>query len=100
MDANPDNDTGEPALAFTSREFSFYPTAFLFCDHDFANCDGGVNTVEGPDWDDHNDDLVLGNRYFGKVSVRARDGDAAGVKFAVEGGRTPSVGCMCWQRSS
>ena len=84
VDANPD-DAGEPALAFTSREFSFYPAAFLFCDHDFSNCDGGVNTLQGPDWDDHNDDLVLGHRYFGKVSVRARDGDAAGVKFAVEG---------------
>ena len=79
------NDADGPALAFTSREFSFYPTAFLFCDHSFADCDGGVNTLQGPEWDDHNDDLVLGNRYFGRVSVRARDGDADGVRFAVEG---------------
>ncbi len=78
-------DTGGPALAFTSREFSLYPTIFLFCDHDFANCDGGVNTLQGPDWDDHNDDLVLGHRYFGRVSVQARDGDADGVTFAIEG---------------
>ena len=78
------DDTGGPALAFTSREFSFYPTAFLFCDHDFANCDPVVNTLQGPDWDDHNDDLVLGNRYFGRVSVRARDGDADDVKIAIE----------------
>ena len=79
------NDANGPALAFTSREFSFYPTVFLFCDHDFANCDPVVNTLQGPDWDDHNDDLVLGNRYFGRVSVQARDGNADGVRFAVEG---------------
>ncbi|WP_419552331.1 hypothetical protein [Candidatus Poriferisodalis sp.] len=79
------DDSGGPALAFTSREFSFYPSAFLFCDHEFANCDGSVNSLQGPDWDDHNDDLVLGNRYFGRVSVQARDGDADGVKYAVEG---------------
>ena len=79
------DDTAGPALAFTSREFSFYPAAFLFCDHDFADCDGGVNTLQGPDWDNHNDDLALGHRYFGRVSVRARDGDAEGVKFAISG---------------
>ena len=81
------NDGDGPALAFTSREFSFYPTVFLFCDHDFAgaDCDKGINTLQGPDWDDHNDDLVLGDRYFGRVSVQARDGDADGVRFAVEG---------------
>ncbi len=79
------NDADGPALAFTSREFSFYPSAFLFCDHGFADCDGGVNTLQGPDWDDHNDDLVLGNRYFGRVSVQARDSDTDSVKYAVEG---------------
>ena len=77
------DDTGEPALAFTSREFSFLPTAFLFCDHGISDCNRG--DLEGSDWDDHNDDLVLGNRYFGRVGVRARDDDADGVKFAVEG---------------